>query len=407
MKVGNIRTFPFPYKAMFTICSDLDETPDSASYFEIARFLNTKQDTSAGRGVGLEIGNTIYFDMPDDQFAYWNTDDSSREKVRSLIRSGHIDSFHSFGDFATTRDHARRALDELAEHDCRIECWVDHAAARSNFGADIMLGEGDVRASPSYHADLTYKYGVRFVWRGRVTSVIGQNQRRWLKGLFSATQPAATLKTIGTEWAKGALARVGNEKYAMHAANNVLRPAHLRDGSPVYEFMRCNPYWGGVSGAATADGLAEVLTGSFLQRLVERRGVCILYTHLGKTRQPDSIFTPGAVAALRELSNLAEKRDLLVTTTRRLLGYCLATDLVTVRMGKDGGGESVYLDTAALRQQDMPTDLGGISVYVDHAQSARVFVDGIEVTVLDRNPVDEQGMESIAIPWRPLSFPEI
>ena len=39
----------------------------------------------------------FYFDMPPDQFAYWNTDDAGREMVRALIRSGHIDCFHSFG----------------------------------------------------------------------------------------------------------------------------------------------------------------------------------------------------------------------------------------------------------------------------------------------------------------------
>ena len=56
-----------------------------------------------GPGVGLEVGNSIYFDMPPGQFAYWNTDDAGRAMVRALIRSGHIDCLHSFGDLATTR----------------------------------------------------------------------------------------------------------------------------------------------------------------------------------------------------------------------------------------------------------------------------------------------------------------
>ena len=70
MNAAELRDFPFPYKAMMTICSDLDETPDRARYFEIARFLNTDAETPAGKGVGLEVGNTIYFNMPNDQFAY-------------------------------------------------------------------------------------------------------------------------------------------------------------------------------------------------------------------------------------------------------------------------------------------------------------------------------------------------
>jgi len=83
-----LRQLPYPYLAMMVICSDLDETPDRDVYYEIMRFLNTTEETDMGPGVGLEVGNSIYFDMPPDQFAYWNTDDVGREMVRTLIRSG-------------------------------------------------------------------------------------------------------------------------------------------------------------------------------------------------------------------------------------------------------------------------------------------------------------------------------
>ena len=116
-----VRRIPYPYRAMLAICSDLDETPDRHVYEDTARYLNTHRMTSMGPGVGLEVGNTIYFDMPPDQFAYWNTDDAGRAMIQALIRSGHIDCFHSFGDLARTRGHAGRALDELARHDCRLE----------------------------------------------------------------------------------------------------------------------------------------------------------------------------------------------------------------------------------------------------------------------------------------------
>ncbi|MCU0917487.1 MAG: hypothetical protein MUC88_23415, partial [Planctomycetes bacterium] len=81
-----LRPFPYPYRAMLAICSDLDETPDRHVYWEIMRFLNTTQTTPMGPGVGLEVGNSIYFDMPPDQFAYWNTDDAGRHMVRALIQ---------------------------------------------------------------------------------------------------------------------------------------------------------------------------------------------------------------------------------------------------------------------------------------------------------------------------------
>ena len=116
-----------------------------------------------GPGVGLEVGNSIYFDMPPDQFAYWNTDDAGREMVRALIRSGHIDCLHSYGDLATTRQHAARALDELDRHGCRLEVWVDHGTAVTNFGSDIMRGHGDEVGHEAYHADLTTRYGIKIL----------------------------------------------------------------------------------------------------------------------------------------------------------------------------------------------------------------------------------------------------
>ena len=49
------------------------------------------------------------------------------------------------------------------------EMWLER------FGPDIMRGNGDVPGSTAYHADLTAAYGIRYVWRGRTTSITGQD----------------------------------------------------------------------------------------------------------------------------------------------------------------------------------------------------------------------------------------
>ena len=312
---------PPPYKAMLAICSDLDETPDRQTYWDIARFLNSRQETSMGPGVGLEVGNTIYFDMPKGQFSYWNADDAGRAMVHDLIRSGHIDCLHSYGDHATTRAHAGKALDALTKHDCRLETWIDHAQAVTNFGSHIRVGSGDVLGQDAYHADLTVGHVVQYLWRGRVTSVIGQDVPRKLTGVFNRAHAVASVKTVAKEAVKGLLAERGSVKYAMHAPNEVLRAARLRDGRPVIEFLRANPYWGGVENAATADGLAEALTEPMLRKLVARGGTCILYTHLGKVGDPRVPFKSATVAALRMLAEFERRGEILVTTTRRLLGF--------------------------------------------------------------------------------------
>jgi len=311
---------PSPFRAALAICSDLDETPGASSYFELMRFLNTDAETSMGQGVNLEIGNSIYFDMELGEFSYWNTDDANREKIRTLIKSGHIDVLHSYGDLATTRAHAIRALEELDKHDCKLKVWVDHAVAPTNFGADIMRGRGDEPGDPAYHADLTLAHGIRYVWRGRVTSVIGQENPVSFRAIADWRHPIASTRTIATEAAKQLLAIRGNSKYELHAGNKLMKPVCLRDeGTEVQEFLRCNPHWQGVSGYDTGYGIADVLSEHFLNQLVARGGPCILYTHLGKLGPGNRVFGQPTICAFRRLAKYFHSGRILVLTTRRLL----------------------------------------------------------------------------------------
>jgi hypothetical protein len=315
---------------MLAICSDLDETPDADAYFELMRFLNTAEDTSMGPGAGLEVGNSIYFDMRPGHFSYWNTTEENREKIRALIRSGHIDCLHSYGDLATTRAHAARALEELERQGCRLRVWVDHSKAPTNFGDDIMRGHGDEPGHPAYHADLTISHGIRYVWRGRVTSVIGQNQPASLRGIADGLHPWASARTLFKEAVKQVLARCGNRKYGLHAANRLTRRVRLRDkGREVCEFLRCNPHWNGVSSCDTGWGICRVLTGKFLDRLVARSGTCILYTHLGKLGAGNREFDKPTVECFRRLGDYYRRGKILVTTTRRLLDYCCGEDAMS------------------------------------------------------------------------------
>ncbi|MHC4294685.1 MAG: hypothetical protein ACYSTL_03775, partial [Planctomycetota bacterium] len=310
-----IRRIPYPYRAMLAICSDLDETPDWKVYSQTMRFLNTTDVTSMGPGVALEVGNSIYFDMPPDKFSYWNTDDAGRDMIRTLIRSGHVDCLHSYGDSATKRAHAGRALDELTRHDCRLSVWVDHALAPTNFGKDVTRGYGDLPTHEAYHADLTIAHGVRYIWRGRVSSIIGQDVVGRLGGVWTPRHPVASTRTVGKEAAKRLLGRRSDRKYAMHRPNQVLRKTSLRDGQSVYEFLRSNPHWGGVSSCETARGLAQVLTDDMLLRLIRRRGVCILYTHLGKIENTHKVFDAPTVEGFNRLARAYREGDILVTTT--------------------------------------------------------------------------------------------
>lgn len=395
-----LRRLPHPYKAMLAICSDLDETPDRRVYREIMRFLNTTDTTSMGEGLGLEVGNSIYFDMPPDQFAYWNTDDAGRAMVREWIRSGHVDCLHSYGDLATTREHAGRALDELDRHGLKLSTWVDHGTAVTNFGADIMQGHGDQPDHPAYHADLTLGAGVRYLWLGRVSSVIGQDVDRRLGGVFSACHPVASAITVTKEAAKGLLARLGSRKYRIHRHNQVLQPCLLRDGQAGREFLRCNPHWGGVSSCETGRGIGQVLTDRMLATLTDREGICVLYTHLGKVVSPDRPFDDSGTAGFRRMADAHRAGRVLVTTTTRLLRYVETRDSLEWTVRREG--DTLVID--ARMAEDGSAD--GLTFEATAVQ-CRLVVNGRAVETRREGPLGGTPQEVWTVPWRRLELPPI
>jgi hypothetical protein len=406
-----IRRFPWPYRAMLSVCSDLDETPDAGVYLEIARFLNTREVTAMGEGVGLEVGNSIYFDMPPGQFSYWGTDERGRSAARALMQSGHIDVLHSWGDLAE-RGHAERNLAELEKHDCRLEVWVDHSRAPSNFGPDIMRGQGDLIGAPAYHADLTLAYGVRYVWRGRTTGLTGQDvpirpgsflpMLRWENAI---TSTVAAVK----ETAKVALGALGNTRWAPYAANRVCRPCVLRDGNRAWEFLRTNPSWGGPGESATASGIEDVLTPRMLDNLVASEGAAILYTHLGKVADPDTPFGAGTVGAFRHVARLRDAGRILVTTTQRLLRYVTVRDHIRCRAAVAGDRTTITVesvdDPVAGSRLPSAADLHGITLGVESRAP-------VELRLGDGSPLPGQtvgeldGTTWLSIPWPALRFPE-
>ncbi len=393
----SVRRFPYPYRAMLAICSDLDGTPDGQNYFSMMKYLNTFENTEFGPGVGLEIGNTIYFDVAPPQFCYWNTSETGRAMVRRLIRSGHIDCLHSFGTRAITRADAARALGELERHNCHIKVWVDHAKVPTNFGSDVTAGSGDLIGEPAYHADLATDYGIQYIWRGRVSSIIGQDIRRDFHGIVCGRHPLASCKTVSKEFVKGFSFF---PRFTMNRNNNLLREIQMRSGHCVWEFMRFNSHWGGVDSGATADGFPEVLTERTLDYLIKREGCSVLYTHLGRAIDPQYPFSSSVKEAFTMLSEYAYDGKILVTTTRRLLDYRAA--LSKIKVSTSRFNEITRIDISK-GGADMVLD--GLTIYVSDSSRVEFFVDGCKVDDFMKNPPDKTGRPSISLPWRKLEFP--
>ncbi len=397
----SLRSIPYPYKAMLTICSDLDETPNLSTYLEIARFLNTDEVTRMGEGLSLEVANSIYFNMPQNQFSYWNTDEKGRDIIRILIRSGHIDCLHSYGDLADSRRHAETALEELIKYNCKLKVWVDHAQAPTNLGPDIMRGRGDIPGNKAYHADLTINYGIKYVWIGRVTNMIGQNVQKNFSGIWTPKHPVASFKTLFKEMAKAILAQAGNKKYAMHHQNKLLRDYKLKDGREVIEFMRSTFHWGGISYDDTAEGLKDIFTQQNLDLLVKRKGVSIIYTHLGKLKS-DLKFSNETISALKLLKRYYEEKKILVTTTYRVLNHVNMLNSIKWSVTQDDNTITILIYTDRTM-----SDLQGLSFSIPSDKPVSVKING---KIMDDRFIRgnaSTGKRYITLPWQRLEFPSL
>jgi hypothetical protein len=168
---------------------------------------------------------------------------------------------------------------------------------------------------------------------------------------------------------------------------------------------------GGVNCGDTARGAGDVLSKGFLDRLTDRDGVCVLYTHPGKPCGLPATFDAAAVAGLRRLADMFRAGRILVTTTRRLLGFCRALRegwwTACRRNGHVTIDFRVNVEAARGRRGLPPDDLDGLTFYVPEPESARVTVNGHEVAGILRNPPDHTGRPSVSLPWPRLEFPDL
>ena len=414
----SLRRFPYPYKAAMAICSDIDETKTTEEFLEIQRFLNTKDATSMGKGVGLEIGNSFYFYDEDAEFSYFSHDEYAKRVIIDLIRAGYIDCLHSYGDGATSRDEILRALDVLHKADCKLDVWVNHYGARSNLSRkfEYLFGKcrGDDPDSNVYHADVTLEYGIRFVWVGAGTRMIGQspptmNALSTLSTVFDPRYPLRTGLSVAKEMRKSILGRWGEERFILHGLNELTRVTQLEDGQKVREFIRYCNHPISVSHGATSRGLAYVISRRALEHLEAAQGFMIVYTHLGKNSDCQQVIAQETQEALRNLEREYRDGQIYVTTTSKLLNYHHACQYLVWSHQQNNGQIQINIDHVddPVFGQSHPTleQLQGVTFYVPDNSRVDIYLRGVKLKDIRRYPPDESGVQSVAIPLTHLSFP--
>ena len=409
----SLRKFPYPYRAAISINSDIDYTGTVEEFLEIHKFLNTNELTSMGEGLGLELGNSfLFYEIPDHTISYFEKNSEISKNISCLINSGYIDTMHSYGkktDFE--RDDAIDALKELRNKK-KITVWVDHTISKDNLGDDVTYGLGDHPGSKEYHADITLKYGIRFVWLGRVTMVAGQTVPITIgtfTSIFDRNKLMSSIINILKEFTKNFISTFGNKKYQIHRNNELVRISELDDKQNVYEFVRFDNYWAGVGTGADSKKLSYVISNKTLNHLKQNGGYMIVYTHLGKNSDCSQYICKNTQEALRNLSNEYREGNIFVTTTSKLLNYYVNHKYLKWSYEIKEGVTNIYIHNISdpIFGIFVPTvnELEGITFYVKDVRSACIFINKKKILNVQLNPKDHTGRESITIPLTFLQYP--
>jgi hypothetical protein len=411
--------WPAPYRAALALSNDTDDLWDPNGWWSFLRFLNTRESTPLGEGLGLEVGDAfwMYSDHPVEQPGAYFDGLSDRPSafapyLRVLGRAGYLDTLHTWGNFSRhggfTRAHAERGIRALTEDGIRPRVWVNHGGAHDF--QNLWVGCGDLPENPEargapcpeYHWDLTRGFGVRYLWLGDLTRVPGQERgigaEDWLHPASPFRREAAGYVARGLARRlayRDLLARAPN--HAPHR-NRLLGPKPLRDGTVATRFVR----YGDFDRATFAD-LAWLLRPYALDRLERTGGASVLFVHW--CRHPGRDFTaldPGAVAALVALGRRAREARIWVTTTGRLLAYVEARRSLRWTERSTPEGFALDLDAAPLADGRIveTQDLAGVAFRVPHPQRTRLRWRG--------EPLETEHPEPgvIAVPRKPLWFPD-
>jgi len=379
-----LRKFPYPFRAACTIANDIDRM-DWETFVYVRKLLNLK--------MGLEIADSfwMYSVKPDtdDAFTYFEGLSENKgqyaEKLIKLIRLGYVDCLHTYGNFSQkggfSREHAKKALEELNKQSIEITTWVDHGDSH-NFQNISSYGDApwDVSADGNktkvleYHTDLLINYGVKYIWDGRLSLIIGQDRKaNIIEFIFSkGVHPLNVIRQIRDYI-------VDKVKGKNIISNRLLVPKLLRDGRKAYSFCRYGAWEKGVPSA-----LPELLSEKNLKKLIKVKGYMIVYNHLGKeTCEGKGLHDDSVQAALYRLKKEYNSGNIWVTTTSKLLHYNMIRG--GLRWEQKGIGDNIIINITHVEDPVLgrilpeQNDLQGITFCVPAPEKTKLLIRGNEI----------------------------
>lgn len=311
-----------------------------------------------------------------DSFFLFNYNETLPDQVNlrdhpEILTAHQHDTMHTWGDFLNsrtrrfTREDAIEGVATLKSLNVTPRVWTDH----SNFSGNLLCrasrkampyyvdASGHTYPNFEYTLDLIREAGVRYVWDGKVTRLVGQDRHvsrmHWYRS-FSSRRWASTLRAVADVIGRPLWNAVDAQAFNYKSVDNrQYSPHQFPDGQVFYRFVRFGKWM-----CADIDSLASVASRQILNQLVDLGGTCILYTHLGKPNadridDPDHIPLESA-RVFEELARRFQQRDLLLSGTSQLLDYLVLRDHAVVDDRVDFRPDGVRFQSVT------PQDLAGI-----------------------------------------------
>jgi hypothetical protein len=343
--------YPPPYRAWLTLCSDPDSTTIEA-WRELDELLWQKLKLPFGDSFFLVSHNIS------------EPEQVSVERFPAIIAAHPHDTMHTWGDYeqapgvSFTRADAERGRETMSELGIQPLIWTDHSAFVGNIlhnprrppAPQFSDASGYTIENFDYTLDLIHDAGVRYLWDGTISSVVGQDRAvsrpEWY-GYRKLSDLIPVARALLDRLGKPLWNLVGATRFTYTPeGNRQYRRMAFEGGLAFYVFHRF-----GTWGQADIDGLGELLSADNMDRLVRARGTSIVYTHLGKrlaSRRDDKTHIPPAtVKAFEGLAKRFEAGEIMLSSTSELLDYLVIRDHVTIK------GRTLQFRSDGLRFKDL------------------------------------------------------
>jgi len=409
MQTPALRKFPYPYHAALAISNDIDNTHSLNIFLEMMKLLNSYHQTALGKGLGLEVGSSFWFFNATEstQLSYFKGIDSIETDFavvcRELWNSGHIDVLHTYGDFdegGFKRKFAEKSINELIKYGVKIQTLINHGNKSNLQNIGFYNSQyGAVPYHSVYHFDLLKSYGIRYIWSGRMTHVIGQDANKTLN-----IRVKNFLQTI--------LAKLKYrhcEEPLFDLQNRLRIKTLLQNGSLVWDFQRFVNAWGREQ-ILDINDLTKQLKPSIIKTLIANAGYLIVYTHMCEGLSDFKQFPPKLYDHLKFISKMYQSGKLLVATTTRLLQYSEVHQNLIWQSYQENQITKIeimpYIEVLDEKNELSENMLEGLTFYCDVPE--KVIISFKEKNIkTHRNPKDHMGMYSVSIPWTKLEYPDL